>query len=133
MEYENLTEQEFIGSEEWLIRTNWDRMPNKIDETWVRLIVDANGKNVVAWGDDSEGVWNLDVASQFLSLSKENIAAGKEIWACTVTDYYYLQGAVRAWKYLSAAAVIVQWQAKQLGISDPAEAGTPPWFQEPEQ
>lgn len=127
VEYDSLTEQEFIGSE-WLVGTNWDRNPNKIDETWARLVVDKDGKNVVVWGDQSQGVWTLDVASQFLSLSKENIVAGKEIWACTVTDYYYLQGTVRAWKYWSAAAVIGQWQAKRLGV-DPDEAGTPPWME----
>lgn len=129
VEYDNLTEQEFIGSE-WLVGTNWDRRPDKIDETWARLVVDASGRNVVVWGDQSEGVWSIDVAAQFLSLSKENIVAGKEIWACTVSDYYYLQGTVRAWKYWSAAAVIGQWQAKRLGVG-PGEAGTPPWFEVP--
>jgi hypothetical protein len=127
VEYDNLTEQEFVGSE-WLVGTNWDYNPGKIDETWARLVVDAKtGKNMVVWGDNSVGVWTMDVATQFLSLSKENVIAGKEIWACTVSDYYYLQGTVRGWKYWSAAAVIGQWQAKRLGV-DPDEAGTPPWF-----
>ena len=130
LEFDNLTEQEFIASE-WLVGTNWDRSPNKIDETWARLIVDADGKNVVVWGDESKGTWALDVATQFLSLSKENILAGKQIWACTVNDYYYLQGTVRGWTYWSAAAVIGQWQARRLGV-DREEAGTPPWFEDVE-
>jgi hypothetical protein len=129
IEYDSLTEREFIGSE-WLVGTNWDRNADRIDETWARLVVDKDGKNVVVWGDQSQGVWALDVASQFLSLSKENVVAGKEIWACTVTDYYYLQGTVRGWTYWSAAAVIGQWQGKRLGV-DPEEAGTPPWFEDP--
>ena len=87
VEYENLTEREFIGSE-WLVGKNWDRSPNKIDETWARLVVDKDGKNTTVWGDRSQGAWTLNVASQFLSLSKENVLAGKEIWACTFTDYY---------------------------------------------
>lgn len=127
VEYDCLTEAEFVGSE-WLIGTNWDRNPGRIDETWARLVVDASGKNVIVWGDNSQGVWSLDVASQFLSLSKENVLAGKEIWACTVNEnYYYLQGTVRGWKYWSAAAVLGQWQAKRLGVTDPDEAGCPPW------
>ena len=129
VEYDSLTEREFIGSE-WLVGTNWDRNPGRIDETWARLAVDGKGKNVVIWGDKSEGVWTLDVATQFLSLSKENLLAGKEIWACTITDYYYLQGTVRGWKYWSAAEVVGQWQAKRLGVDSRDEAGTPPWFEE---
>jgi hypothetical protein len=128
IEYDTLTEAEFVGSE-WLIGTNWDRNPAKIDETWARLVTDESGKNVAIWGDKSQGTWNLDVASQFLSISKENVVAGKEIWACTVTDYYYLTGTVRGWKYWSAAAVLGQWQAKRLGVAAD-EAGTPPWFQD---
>jgi hypothetical protein len=127
LEFDNLTEQEFIASE-WMVGTNWDRNPNRIDETWARLIVDADGKNIVVWGDESKGTWTLDVATQFLSLSKENVFNGKQIWACTVSDYYYLQGTVRGWNYWSAAAVIGQWQAKRLGV-DRDEAGTPPWFE----
>jgi hypothetical protein len=128
VEFDNLTEQEFIGSE-WLVGTNWDRSPNRIDESWARLIVDADGKNIVVWGDESKGTWTLDVATQFLSLSKENVFTGKQIWACTVSDYYYLQGTVRGWNYWSAAAVIGQWQAKRLGV-DRDEAGTPPWSED---
>jgi hypothetical protein len=130
IEYDTLTETEFVGSE-WLIGTNWDRNPGKIDETWARLVTNESGKNVAIWGDKSQGTWNLDVASQFLSISKENVVAGKEIWACTVTDYYYLTGTVRGWKYWSAAAVLAQWQAKRLGVAAD-EAGTPLWFQDTE-
>mmetsp|Transcript_16495 Transcript_16495/g.34041 ORF Transcript_16495/g.34041 Transcript_16495/m.34041 type:complete len:218 (-) Transcript_16495:371-1024(-) len=126
LEYEALTEAEFVGSE-WVVGTCWDNNPNKVDETWVRLVVDPeSGKNLCFWGDNSEGKWNLDVASQFLSFSKESLA-GKQIWACTVEDYYFLQGTVRGWTYWSAAAVLAQWQAKRLGV-DPDEAGTAPWF-----
>jgi hypothetical protein len=131
VEFDSLTEQEFIGSE-WIVGTNWDKNPNKIDETWTRLIVDKDGKNIAVWGDDSKGTWTFDVPSQFLSISKENILAGKQIWACTISDYYYLQGTVRGWTYWSAAAVIGQWQAKRLGV-DKEEAGTPPWFMTTEQ
>ena len=126
VEFDSLTEEEFIGSE-WIVGTNWDKNPNKIDETWTRLVVDKDGKNIAAWGDDSKGTWTFDVPSQFLSISKENLLAGKQIWACTISDYYYLQGTVRGWTYWSAAAVIGQWQARRLGV-DKDEAGTPPWF-----
>jgi hypothetical protein len=126
VEFDNLTEKEFIGSE-WIIGTNWDNNPNKIDETWARLIIDKDGKNIAIWGDDSKGTWTLDIPSQFLSISKENLFTGKQIWACTISDYYYLQGTVRGWTYWSAAAVIGQWQAKRLGVGKD-EAGTPPWF-----
>jgi hypothetical protein len=128
VEFDNLTEKEFVGSE-WMIGTNWDNNPIKIDETWTRLIIDGTGKNIAIWGDNSKGTWTLDIPSQFLSISKENILAGKQIWACTISDYYYLQGTVRGWTYWSAAAVIGQWQAKRLGV-DRDEAGTPPWFTE---
>lgn len=131
VEFDSLTEQEFIGSE-WIVGTNWDKNPNKIDETWTRLIVDKDGKNIAVWGDDSKGTWTFDVPSQFLSISKENLFAGKQIWACTISDYYYLQGTVRGWTYWSAAAVIGQWQAKRLGV-DKEEAGTPPWFMASEE
>lgn len=130
VEYDALTEEEFVGSE-WMIGTNWDNRPNDIAETWVRLIVDKNGKNVAIWGDDenTQGKWSLDVASQFLSISKENVLWGKKIWACTVDDFYYLQGTVRGWNFLSAACVLGQFQAKRLGV-DANEAGTAPWFQQ---
>lgn len=128
IEYDVLTETELLNSE-WLVGTNWDSRPDRIDETWARLIVDRDGKNVVVWGDGSEGKWSLDVASQFLSLSKENRFAGKDIWACSISDYYYLQGTVRGWKFWSAASVLGQWQARRLGV-DPDEAGVAPWFQD---
>jgi len=132
IEYDVLTEKEFTNSE-WLVGTNWDRNPQKIDETWCRLVFDKDDKPVAIWGDRSRGTWKLDVATQFLSISKESLWAGKEIWACTVSDYYYLQGTVRGWKYWAAAEVMGQWQAKRLGLSDKDEAGTPPWFMEEEE
>jgi hypothetical protein len=125
IEYDNLTEKEFVGSE-WLVGTCWDNR-NNIQETWCRLIVDTDGKNVAIWGDNSQGSWNLDVASQFISWSKENKLLGKQIWAATVDDYYYLQGTVRGWRFWSAAAVLGQWQARRLGV-DKDEAGIAPWF-----
>ena len=126
IEYENLTEKDFAGSE-WLVGTNWDRKSDEIDETWVRLAV-KDGKNIAIWGDDAEGTWELDVASQFLSVSKEYRLSGKEIWAGIVDDYYFQQGTVRGWKYWASACVEGQWQAKRLGV-DPEEAGTAPWFE----
>lgn len=125
VEYEMLKEVDFMGSE-WLVGTNWDSNPNKIDETWCRLATDRDGKNVAIWGDKSEGTWNFDVASQFLSFSKESLF-GKQIWAGVVDDYYFCRGTVRGWTYLTPASVLAQWQAKRLGV-DPEEAGTPPWF-----
>ena len=130
VEYDALTEAEFVGSE-WLVGTCWDNNSEKIDETWVRLVVSEDGKNLCYWGDKSEGKWALDVASQFLSISKESFF-GKQIWAGIVDDYYYLQGTVRGWTYLQPASVLAQWQAKRLGV-DPDEAGTPPWFEQDEE
>ena len=127
LEYDALTEAEFVGSE-WLVGTNWDRNPEKIEETWVRLVVSEEGKNICYWGDNSEGKWSLDVASQFLSISKESWF-GKQIWAGVVDDYYFLQGTVRGWTYLQPASVLAQWQAKRLGV-DTDEAGVAPWFQQ---
>mmetsp|Transcript_4017 Transcript_4017/g.5279 ORF Transcript_4017/g.5279 Transcript_4017/m.5279 type:complete len:235 (+) Transcript_4017:158-862(+) len=127
LEYESLTEAEFVKSE-WLVGTVWDDKQKKIDETWVRLLTDDKGKNICYWGDNSEGQWKLDQASQFLSISKESIF-GKQIWACTVDDYYYLSGTVRGWTFWEAAEVLAQWQAKRLGV-DPDEAGAAPWFEE---
>lgn len=130
VEYEDLAEEDFRGSE-WLVGTNWDNRRNEIQETWVRLATDGDGKNVAIWGDNAEGKWNLDKASQFLSISKESLF-GKQIWACTIEDYYYLQGTVRGWTYLLPASVLGQWQAKRLGV-EPGEAGTAPWFEEEEE
>lgn len=130
IEYDRLTEAEFVGSE-WLVGTCWDSNPNKIEETWVRLITDDSGTNVCVWGDDASGKWSLDVASQFLSLSKENVF-GKRIWAATTEDYYYLSGTVRGWTYWQPASVLGQWQARRLGV-EKDEAGTPPWFEESDE
>mmetsp|Transcript_31551 Transcript_31551/g.92313 ORF Transcript_31551/g.92313 Transcript_31551/m.92313 type:complete len:230 (-) Transcript_31551:18-707(-) len=126
VEYDILTESEFMSSE-WLVGTCMDSNPNKIEETWVRLATDKDGKNVAIWGDGSQGTWNFDVANQFLSMSKENFF-GKDIWAGVVDDYYYTYGTVRGWNFISPAAVRGQWQAKRLGV-DPDEAGTAPWFE----
>lgn len=128
IEYDVLTEAEFIGSE-WLVGTCMDKSSNRIDETWLRLAVDENGKNVAIWGDNSQGKWTIDPATGFFSASKENVLTGKKIWAGTADDYYYLQGTVRGWNFLSAANVLGQWQARRLGV-DPEEAGVAPWFQE---
>ena len=128
IEYEALTEAEFLNSE-WLVGSNWDTNPSKIEETWARCVVDKDGKNVVVWGDNASGQWSLDVASQFFSMSKENMWTGKKIWACTVDDYYYLQGNIRGWNFLQPASVLGQWQARRLGV-DKDETGTAPWFQE---
>ena len=126
VEYERLAEIDFIGSE-WLVGTNFNQRPNVIQETWVRLIQDeTSGKNKCVWGDNSEGVWSVDAASQYVSMSK-NYLWGKTIWAGVAEDYYFLQGTVRAWTYVSAAEVVGQWQSRRLGI-EPEEAGVAPWF-----
>lgn len=130
IEYDILTEPEFMGSE-WLVGTVMDNNSDKIQETWVRLATDRDGKNVAIWGDNSQGKWSFDVANQFLSVSKEQ-PWGKKIWAGVVDDYYYTRGTVRGWNFLSAAAVLGQWQAKRLGV-DPEEAGVAPWFEEEEE
>ena len=126
VEYDALTEAEFIGSE-WLVGTNWDRRTDLIEETWVRLVTSEDGRNVCYWGDNSEGKWSLDTTSQFLSISKENFF-GKQIWAGVVDDFYFVQGTVRGWTYVSTAQVLGQWQARRLGV-DKEEAGTAPWFE----
>lgn len=134
LEYEDLQESDFVGSE-WLVGTNYDNNPNRIEETWVRCLVDSDNKSgkqqPCIWGDGSKGTWSFDRASQYFSLSKEYFY-GKTIWAGVVEDYYYLQGTVRGWTYISAARVVGQWQAKRLGV-DPEEAGTAPWFEEKEE
>lgn len=130
VEYDALGETEFVGSE-WLVGTNWDSRRDKIDETWVRLVVDEKGKNVCYWGDKSQGKWALDVSTQFLSVSKESFF-GKQIWAGVVEDYYFQQGTVRGWNYLASASVVGQWQGKRLGV-DPEEAGVAPWFEETDE
>lgn len=129
VEYDNLSEADLVGSE-WLVGTNLNRKPDEIKETWVRLIQDSSGKNKCVWGDTSEGVWSIDVASQYVSMSK-NYLWGKSIWAGVASDYYYLQGTVRSWTYFSAAEVDGQWQARRLGC-DAEEAGVAPWFEDVE-
>ncbi|GAX24158.1 hypothetical protein FisN_4Lh241 [Fistulifera solaris] len=128
IEIERLTESDFAGSE-WLVGTNWDNNRDKIEETWLRCAVDQDGNNVAIWGDDSKGKWSIDIASGFFSASKESLIMGKKIWATTADDYYYMQGTVRGWSFVSAANVMGQWQARRLGV-DKDEAGVPPWFEE---
>lgn len=130
VEYEYLSEAEFMNSE-WLIGSVMDRNPNKIQETWVRLATDRDGKNVAIWGDNSQGTWSFDASNQFLSMSKESIF-GKAIWAGVVDDFYYTIGTIRGYNWWSAAAVLGQWQAKRLGVEE-GEAGIAPWFQEGQQ
>lgn len=126
IEYEDLTEEDFVGSE-WQVGTCWESKTNEVKETWVRLATKED-KNIAIWGDNAEGSWSLDVASQFLAISKEYLW-GKQIWAGVVDDYYFVQGTVRGWTYLTPASVLGQWQAKRLGVN-PEEAGTPPWFED---
>ncbi len=129
VEYDILTEAEFMGSE-WLVGTVMDNNQDNIGETWVRLATDKDGKNVAIWGDNSEGNWNFDVANQFLNVSKNNLI-GKNIWAGVVDDFYFCRGTVRGWNFFSPASVVGQWQAKRLGV-EKDEAGVAPWF-EPEE
>lgn len=129
VEYDILTEAEFVGSE-WLVGTVMDKR-EKIGETWVRLGTNKDGKNVAIWGDNSEGNWNFDTANQFLSVSK-NAFWGKNIWAGVVDDFYFCRGTVRGWNFLSAASVVGQWQAKRLG-AEKDEAGDAPWFGEDDE
>jgi hypothetical protein len=127
VEYDYLSESDFLNSE-WVVGTLYNNNDSKIQETWVRLARTEEGKNVCIWGTNERGTWNLDVASQFLSMSREKLY-GKEIWACTVDDYYYLQGTVRGWAFWKAASVYGQWQAARLGVAKD-EAGIAPWFQD---
>lgn len=127
VEYDMLTEEEFAGSE-WLVGSVMDRTPERIDETWVRLATDRDGKNVAIWGDKAEGTWSFDVASQFLSFSKDSLV-GKAIWAGIVDDFYYTLGTIRGYNLWTPAAVLGQWQAKRLGVAE-GEAGVAPWFKE---
>mmetsp|Transcript_21519 Transcript_21519/g.33168 ORF Transcript_21519/g.33168 Transcript_21519/m.33168 type:complete len:244 (+) Transcript_21519:329-1060(+) len=130
VEVEALTEADFVGSE-WLVGTNWNNNPSQIKETWCRLVTTEDGTNLAVWGDKAEGKWNLEVGSQFLSISKETWGGwgGKKIWAGVVDDYYFLQGTVRGWSFTSPAEVLGGWQGKRLGV-DPEEAGVAPWFLE---
>jgi hypothetical protein len=130
VEYDILTETEFTGSE-WMVGTVMDSRGNNIAETWVRLAVDRDGKNVAIWGDKSQGNWNFDTANQFLSVSK-NALWGKNIWAGVIDDYYFGRGTVRGWNFFSPASVVGQWQAKRLGVEED-EAGVAPWFEEEDE
>mmetsp|Transcript_18989 Transcript_18989/g.21199 ORF Transcript_18989/g.21199 Transcript_18989/m.21199 type:complete len:228 (-) Transcript_18989:186-869(-) len=130
VEFESLSEADVVKSE-WLVGTNFDKTSDKIDETWCRLVTNEKGENLAIWGDNSEGKWNLDKASQYLTISKTQLW-GKKIWACIVDDYYYLSGSVRSWSFISAADSIGQWQARRLGV-DKDEAGIAPWFEEDDE
>ncbi|KAL9181665.1 hypothetical protein ACHAXT_012008 [Thalassiosira profunda] len=136
-EFELLTERDFYNTE-WKIGTLMDNKPREassIDTTWVRLVTTDSGENAAIWGDDSKGKWTLDVPSQFFSISKETFGGwfGKQIWAGTVEDFYYLEGTVRGWSPISPASVDGQWQAVRLGEVDGErvsveERGEAPWF-----
>lgn len=130
-EYEMLTEKDFYNSE-WKVGTVMDGS-KKIEETWTRLIV-QEGEFICIWGDGSNGKWNFDPASQFLSMSKDSYGGwlGKRIWAGNIDDFYYVQGSIRGWSPISPASVVGQWQAKRLGV-DKDEAGIAPWFEEEEE
>lgn len=127
-EYEILKESDFYGSE-WKVGTVMDGK-KKIKETWCRLVVKEGGEFFAVWGDGGEGKWNFDVASQFISITKDTFGGwgGKKLWAGTVEDFYFVEGTVRGWGPISPASVIGQWQMKRLGV-DPDEAGVAPWFE----
>jgi len=136
-EFELLTERDFYNTE-WKIGTLMDDKPRdakSIDTTWVRLQTTESGENKAVWGDDSKGKWTIDVPSQFFSISKESFGGwfGKQIWAGTIDDYYFLDGTVRGWSPISPASVIGQWQAVRLGVVEgdrvsKDERGEAPWF-----
>ena len=136
-EFELLTERDFYNTE-WKIGTLMDKKPRdakSIDTTWVRLMTTENGDNKAIWGDDSKGKWTIDVPSQFFSISKESFGGwfGKQIWAGTIDDFYYLEGTVRGWSPISPASVEGQWQAVRLGVVEGdrvsvEERGEAPWF-----
>eukprot|EP00574_Skeletonema_japonicum_P002196 CAMPEP_0201720488 /NCGR_PEP_ID=MMETSP0593-20130828/5414_1 /ASSEMBLY_ACC=CAM_ASM_000672 /TAXON_ID=267983 /ORGANISM="Skeletonema japonicum, Strain CCMP2506" /LENGTH=240 /DNA_ID=CAMNT_0048211127 /DNA_START=17 /DNA_END=739 /DNA_ORIENTATION=- len=139
-EFELLTERDFYNTE-WKIGTLMDgtpRSPTSIDTTWVRLMTTEDGTNKAVWGDGSKGKWTIDVPSQFFSISKETFGGwfGKQIWAGTIEDFYYLDGTVRGWSPISPASVDGQWQAIRLGNIDDSdrvsaeERGVAPWFME---
>ena len=137
-EFELLTERDFYNTE-WKIGTIMDDKPRdakSIATTWVRLVTTEAGDNKAIWGDDSQGKWTIDVPSQFFSISKESFGGwfGKQIWAGTIDDFYYLEGTVRGWSPISPASVVGQWQGVRLGvIGEEArvsedERGVAPWF-----
>ena len=143
-EFELLTERDFYNTE-WKIGTLMDdtpKSPTSIDTTWVRLMTTEDGQtNKAVWGDGSKGKWMIDVPSQFFSISKETFGGwfGKQIWAGTIEDFYFLEGTVRGWSPLSPASVIGQWQAIRLGNMDGGdrvsaeERGEAPWFMEDDE
>ena len=114
VEIENLTEQDFYNSE-WLIGTVYNDK-TEIEETWVRLTI-TESENIATWGDGAKGKWAIDVASQFISITKETFGgwAGKKLWAGIMNDYYYLDGTVRGWGFFRSASILGQWQMKRLG------------------
>jgi len=136
-EFELLTERDFYNTE-WKIGTIMENKPREsssIDTTWCRLVTTENGDNKAIWGDDSKGTWTIDVPSQFFSISKETFGGwfGKQIWAGTIDDFYYLEGTVRGWSPISPASVVGQWQGVRLGVVDGdrvsvEERGEAPWF-----
>ncbi len=142
-EFELLTERDFYNTE-WKIGTLMDGTPRSstsIDTTWVRLVTTEDGTNKAVWGDGSKGKWTIDVPSQFFSISKETFGGwlGKQIWAGTIDDFYYLDGTVRGWSPISPASVVGQWQAIRLGSMEggdrvsPEERGVAPWFMEEDE
>lgn len=141
-EFELLTERDFYNTE-WKIGTLMENKPREvksIDTTWVRLVTTEDGENKAVWGDNSKGKWTVDVPSQFFSISKESFGGwfGKQIWAGTIEDFYFLEGTVRGWSPLSPASVEGQWQAVRLGVLDgdrvsQDERGEAPWFMEKEE
>jgi len=136
-EFELLAESDFYNTE-WKIGTIMENKPREassIDTTWVRLVTTENGDNKAIWGDNSQGKWTIDVPSQFFSISKETFGGwfGKQIWAGTVDDFYYLDGTVRGWSPISPASVEGQWQGVRLGVVEGdrvsvEERGEAPWF-----
>ena len=136
-EFELLAESDFYNTE-WKIGTIMENKPREassIDTTWVRLVTTENGDNKAIWGDNSQGKWTIDVPSQFFSISKETFGGwfGKQIWAGTVDDFYYLDGTVRGWSPISPASVEGQWQGVRLGVVEgdrvsAEERGEAPWF-----
>jgi len=141
-EFELLTERDFFNTE-WKIGTlmeNKPKDPKSIDTTWVRLVSTEDGENKAIWGDKSQGKWNIDVPSQFFSISKETFGGwfGKQIWAGTIEDFYFLEGTVRGWSPISPASVDGQWQGIRLGVLDgdrvtADEKGEAPWFMAKEE
>lgn len=144
-EFELLTERDFYNTE-WKIGTLMEGSPRSttsIDTTWVRLMTTEDGQtNKAVWGDGSKGKWMIDVPSQFFSISKETFGGwfGKQIWAGTIDDFYFLEGTVRGWSPISPASVVGQWQAIRLGSMEDGsdrvsaeERGEAPWFMEEDE